>query len=186
MARLSCAGRTCILDSSPWVGELMNLVRKVVDAGTPILGVCYGHQIIARSYGGDPVVRISPTPEIGWVEVVQDAPNPLLEGLPKKFYSFQSHFEEVQKAPSGFVVTASTPRCPIQAYYIQGKPVFGVQFHPERNAAEGQQSIDSKKTARPPVARDCIFGDGKAESIFSEYVAKTIFSNFLRQRGHRK
>ncbi len=178
--------RTCILDSSPWVGELMGLVRKIIDAGTPILGVCYGHQIIARSFGGDPAVRISPTPEFGWVEIEQNAPNPILEGLPKKFYSFQSHFEEVQKAPPGFVVTATSPRCAIQAYYVDGKPVYGVQFHPERNATEGQLSIDSKKLTKPPVSKDCIFGDGKAGSVFSEHVAKTIFSNFLRQRGNGK
>lgn len=177
--------RTCILDSSPWVRELMRFVRRVDEAKIPMLGVCYGHQIIARSFGGDSCVRVSPTPEIGWVKIRRTGDNPVLEGLPSKFHSFQSHFEEVCKAPPGFVVTAGTERCPIQAYYVEGKPIFGVQFHPERNAEEGQKSIDSKKAAKPPLPRDCIFGDGEAKSVFSENVAHTIFRNFLGQRGKR-
>ncbi|MBI3543154.1 MAG: gamma-glutamyl-gamma-aminobutyrate hydrolase family protein [Deltaproteobacteria bacterium] len=175
--------RTCILDSDPWVKDLMAFVRRVVDGGTPMLGICYGHQIIARAHGGDGTVRISPTPEIGWVEIRQTAPNPVLEGLPKKFHTFQSHFEEVCKAPAGFVPTATTERCAIQAYYVEGKPVFGVQFHPERDAQEGEESIKKRRSATPPVPNDCIFNEGKAKSVYSENVARTIFNNFLRQRG---
>lgn len=174
--------KTCILDSSPWVHRLMDFVRKVVDSRTPLLGVCYGHQIISRAYGGDAAVRISPTPEIGWVEIEQTAPGPLLEGLPQRFHSFQSHFEEVLKAPPGFIPTATSPRCSIQSYYVEGKPVFGVQFHPERNLEEGQRSIEKRKKAVPPLPKDCIFNDREAKSVFSEDVANTIFGNFLRQR----
>jgi GMP synthase-like glutamine amidotransferase len=171
--------KTCILDSSPWVQELMTFVRRAVDVGTPLLGVCYGHQIIARAYGGDASVRISPTPEIGWVEIEQTAENPVLKSLPRKFHTFQSHFEEVLALPGQFVSTAISPRCAIQAYYIKNKPVFGVQFHPERNAEEGQLSINQRKKT---VARDCIFNDGKAMSVFTENVARTIFGNFLGQK----
>lgn len=175
--------KTCILDSSPWIQKLMAFTRQVAESGTPLLGICYGHQIIARTFGGDPVVRISPTPEIGWVEIEQTGQNPMLDGLPRRFHTFQSHFEEVLKAPPGFVVTARTSRCPIQAYYVEGRPVFGVQFHPERNAREGQDSIDKKKGK---VASDCIFNDGKAESVFNENVARTIFGNFLAQKASKK
>lgn len=179
---LISGSKTCILDSSPWVQSLMDYARRGIDAGIPTLGVCYGHQIIARAYGGDTVVRVSPTPEIGWVEIEQTALNPLLEGLPPKFYSFQAHFEEVRNMPPGFIATASTSRCPIQAYYVEGKPVYGVQFHPERDASEGQESIDKRKKQVPAVPKGCIFGDGQAKSLFSEHVARTIFGNFLKQR----
>lgn len=171
--------RTCILDTTPWIQDLMKFVLRAADLGIPMLGICYGHQIIAKAYGGDPCVRISPKPEIGWVEIEQTAANPMLEGLPKKFHSFQSHFEEVLTAPRGFITTASSARCAIQAYYVEGKPIFGVQFHPERNAEEGQKSIDKNKKT---VSKDCIFNDGKAESVFTENVARTIFRNFLAQK----
>ncbi|MEW6056837.1 MAG: type 1 glutamine amidotransferase [Bdellovibrionota bacterium] len=171
--------RTSILDSSVWVQELMQFVRTAADANVPLLGVCYGHQIIARAFGGDQMVRKSPMPEFGWVEIEQTSENPLLKDLPKKFHSFQSHEEEVQKVPDGFIPTASSARCPIQAYYIQGKPVFGVQFHPERNTEEGSRTIEMRKKVTP---RDCIFPDSKAKSLYSEHVANTIFRNFLSQR----
>lgn len=161
----------------------MDFVRRTADAGVPMFGVCYGHQIIARAYGGDSSVRISPTPEIGWIEIEQTAEHPLFNGISKKFYSFQSHFEEVLSLPKGFVATARSPRCEIQAYYVEGKPIFGVQFHPERNAEEGQKSIDQKKKT---TALDCIFNDGKAESLFSENIARNIFRNFLAQSRANK
>lgn len=168
--------KTSCLDLSPWTIELMEFVRQTVDAGVPLFGVCYGHQIIAKSYGGETVVRRSDSPEIGWVEIRQKKAHPLLESLPQKFYTFQSHFEEVARLPAGFVNTAESDRCAIQAYYMTGKPVYGVQFHPERNAQEGQQSIDKQKLATP---KDCIFKDGQAKSVFTENVARTIFRNFL-------
>lgn len=171
--------KTSCLDSSPWTQALMKFVRETIDAGVPTLGVCYGHQIIARAYGGESILRASTTPEIGWVEIRQTRPNPVLKGLPAKFHTFQSHFEEVSSLPAAFVNTAESDRCAIQAYFIEKKPVFGVQFHPERNAEEGQQSIDRQKKTTP---ESCIFGDGKAKSVFTENVARTIFRNFISQK----
>jgi GMP synthase (glutamine-hydrolysing) len=168
--------KTSVHDSSEWVKNLMDFIRRSVDQEIPTLGVCYGHQIIARTYGGDSVVRASPLPEVGWVEVRQTGKNAILAGLPKKFYSFQSHFEEVCTMPEAFVATAESDRCSVQAYFLKNKPVFGIQFHPERNAEEGQNSIDQKKKS---VSKDCIFKDGKAESVFTENVARTIFKNFF-------
>jgi GMP synthase (glutamine-hydrolysing) len=158
----------------------MDFTRQTIEAGIPTLGVCYGHQIIARALGGDPCVRKSPTPEFGWVEIEQTAENPILKGLPKRFHSFQAHFEEVCRLPKGFIATARSSRCETQAYRVEGKPVFGVQFHPERNAEEGQRSIDHRRVElSKETAGDCIFNDGKAKSVFSEDVARTIFGNFI-------
>lgn len=171
--------KTSCLDGSPWTQDLMKYVREAVDAGVPTLGVCYGHQIIAKTYGGESILRASPKPEIGWVEIRQTVPNPVLEGLPAKFHTFQSHFEEVTKLPAGFVTTAESDRCAIQAFFVEKKPLFGIQFHPERNAEEGQQSIDRQKKTTP---ESCIFGDGKAKSVFTENVARTIFRNFISQK----
>ena len=136
--------KTSTLDSSPWITQLMAFVSQAIESGIPTLGICYGHQIIAKIFGGQSVVRASRTPEIGWVEIRQTKPNPVLEGLPTRFYTFESHVEEVVHAPKGFVATAESERCAIQAYYAKGKPVFGVQFHPEKNAEEGQASIQRR------------------------------------------
>jgi GMP synthase (glutamine-hydrolysing) len=170
--------KTSCLDSSPWTLELIDFVQKTAEREIPLLGVSYGHQIIVKAFGGESAVRRSATPEIGWVEIKQERPHALLAGLPERFHTFQSHFEEVARLPSGFIATASSERCAIQAYYVQGRPIFGVQFHPERNAEEGQKSIDNQKKSAPG---DCIFFDGQAKSVFTENVARTIFRNFLIQ-----
>lgn len=174
--------KTSILDNGPWITELMEYVRRIERIGTPLLGICYGHQIVARALGGDQFVRRSNTPEFGWVEIAQEKPHPLLVDLPNRFYSFQAHFEEVHQLPRGFVSTAKSPRCAIQAYYADQKPIFGLQFHPERNAEEGEQSLERSKKSAP---KDCIFNDGKAESLFTENVARTIFKNFLATKSAR-
>lgn len=171
--------RTSCMDQSPWVLKLIELVHKIVEREIPLLGVCFGHQIIARSFGGDSAVRKSSTPEFGWVEVTQTNTNPILQGLPAKFYSFQSHFEEVASLPTNFILTASSNRCTIQSYYVKSKPIFGVQFHPERNASEGNASLLQRIDKVP---KECIFGHGKAKEFYNENVARTIFSNFLNQK----
>lgn len=155
----------------------MDLIRLAVERSIPLLGVCYGHQMIAKTYGGANVVRKSPAPEFGWVRINQTREHPLFEGLPRTFYSFQAHFEEIRTAPEGMVVTAESERCAIQAFYFEKKPLFGVQFHPERNADEGQRSLALRRKAVP---KDCIFGDGKAKSVFNENVARILFRNFTR------
>lgn len=169
--------KTSCLDSSDWVKILIEFVQNAVNYEIPLLGVCYGHQILARAFGGDNAVGKSKTPEIGWVKVTQTEKNPILEGLPKNFYTFQSHVEEVVELPIQFVSTASSDRCQIQAYYMKDKPAFGVQFHPERNAQEGQMTIDKRKKVVP---KDYIFGNRKANLLFTENIARTIFRNFLK------
>ena len=169
--------KTSCMDVSPWVEKLLVYIRDASDQGSAILGVCFGHQMVARAFGGIQAVRKSKMPEIGWIEVVADKKNPILEGLPQKFHSFQLHFDEVASLPSELVATARSERCAIQAYHHVKKPVFGIQFHPEKNAEEGQRSIDSK---RKEGHGDCIFNGHRANSLYSEYVANTIFTNFLR------
>lgn len=172
--------KTSCLDVGPWIEKLTRFIHAAVESGIPVFGICYGHQLIARIFGGDKSVRKAEKPEFGWVEIQQKRNHPLLEGLPERFHSFQSHYDEVCQAPKGFIVATSSERCAVQAYYLSDKPVFGVQFHPERNAEEGQSSIDGKKKAVPS---DCIFNDRKAKSVFDENVAITIFRNFLAQAG---
>ncbi len=172
--------KTSILDHQPWIQKVIDLVKDGEKRGLPMLGVCYGHQIIAKTFGGKPSVRKAPKPEFGWVNIEQTGENPLLESLPREFHSFQSHFEEVCSLPQGFVKTAESDRCEIQAYYVEGKPIFGIQFHPEKSGEEGECSIRFRHGKSPDV-RDCIFNAGKADSLFSENVANTIFRNFIRR-----
>ena len=108
--------RTSCLDDFPWVGKLEKLIREGVDLGTPVLGVCYGHQVLARAMGdGRKSVRRGSVPEFGWTEIRRTADSPLFTGLPQTFHSFSSHFEEVADLPKGFRKLAESRDCAIQA-----------------------------------------------------------------------
>lgn len=179
--------KTSCMDPSPWVEKQLELIRKTASVGVPMLGVCFGHQLIARAFGGPTKVHASPTPEIGWTEVELFANNPITQSLPQRFYTYSSHFEEVAELPPHFVPTARSNRCAIQAYYVEAKPIFGIQFHPEYKADEGEQRM--KLTAKKLQEEfrgnklkeklESFLNKGKGHALHSENVALTIFKNFL-------
>jgi GMP synthase (glutamine-hydrolysing) len=99
-------------------------------ADFPILGICAGHQFMARFYGGE--VKPSETPEFGKIEIsILKREIPLFQGIPKKSIVWESHNDEVSKLPKDFYLIAESDTCPIQAIEHKKKPLFGLQFHPE-------------------------------------------------------
>lgn len=98
-------------------------------ASFPVLGICAGHQFMARFFGGS--VGIAKKPEYGKVEIEIIEEDVLFKGLPKKMVVWESHNDEVTKLPEDFILLASSPNCKIQAMKHREKPFFGLQFHPE-------------------------------------------------------
>lgn len=164
---------TSAMDQSPWVHKLDELIRRAVALGKPMLGVCYGHQSIARTLGGLQTARLSAEPEYGWTKIEQLGSPQLFAGLPRFFHSFSSHREELVDLPSEFVTLAKSDRCAIQAFELRGKPVFGVQFHPEKSLEDCEKSILEKKKAKLPVL------PGSGKKLFDPKVRERIFSNFF-------
>ena len=174
--RLVMSGsKTSCLDHFPWVGRLEDLVRAFVKADKPVLGVCYGHQILSRALGGRDIVRKGSQPEFGWTRITQTLASPLLKGLPETFISFSSHYEEVSRLAPGFVKLAHSEACGIQAVQLQGKRVFGIQFHPEKNILEAEEVFQGRRKdpKSPPL-----MGDGLSEKLFDPKVGEQIFGNF--------
>ncbi|HKW43545.1 MAG TPA: gamma-glutamyl-gamma-aminobutyrate hydrolase family protein, partial [Thermoplasmata archaeon] len=95
----------------------------------PILGICAGHQYMAKHFGGD--AAPSKVPEFGKSVVDVQTPDVLFDGLPSRFEVWESHNDEVTLLPPKFVGLASSPNCNIQAMRHERKPLFGLQFHPE-------------------------------------------------------
>jgi GMP synthase (glutamine-hydrolysing) len=98
-----------------------------VDA--PILGICAGHQFMAKHLGGD--AAPAKVPEFGKSVVDVHQPDVLFEGLPNRFEVWESHNDEVTQLPPDFVALASSENCNIQAMRHRDRPLFGLQFHPE-------------------------------------------------------
>ena len=119
---------------APWLPELRDLVARTVDAGTPVLGVCLGGQVMTLACGG--VVDRAPMSEVGVYELdllPAAADDPVFAVLPDRVPVAQYHGDAMLTAPVGAVLLASTRDCPIQAYRL-GDRAWAVQFHPEVDA----------------------------------------------------
>ena len=101
----------------------------ILSLGIPVLGICYGCQLIAHTLGGR--VEHAANSEYGKREFSFIARSPLSEGIPEKSVCWMSHTDHVTCVPDGFEVLASTSSCPVTVYGSRAKKIYGVQFHPE-------------------------------------------------------
>lgn len=100
----------------------------VYELGVPILGICYGMQLMARDFGGD--VRGASDREYGLARIEAE-PSALFSGTPERQSVWMSHGDLVAAAPPGFVTTARTASAPVSAMEDVSRRFYGVQFHPE-------------------------------------------------------
>ncbi len=101
------------------------------DSGVPVLGICYGSQLLAQALGGE--VRRTGAGEYGRTPLTAEpgVRSALLADLPSEQEVWMSHADAIVSAPDGFTVTASTPAAPVAALEDPSRGLFGVQFHPE-------------------------------------------------------
>lgn len=171
--------KTGALDEAPWIDELDDFVREAVHRSKPILGVCYGHQSLARALGSRKHVRNAQHGEFGWGKIELTSTgliSPLMRNMPPAFHTFQWHNDEVCELVEGMQLLASSEICPIQAFQLEGKPIFGVQFHPERGLAGAERSLARKHRDNPnaPFVNDML-----GKKLFDAKVGETLFRNFL-------
>ena len=120
--------------------ELGHVGRWIDRATVPILGICVGHQFLARHFGGS--VGHSGSPEFGRVTITVDEPDhPMFAGLPSSFTAWESHNDQVTRLPPEFRPIAHSSTCRVQAMVHPTKPIVGVQFHPEVEHTEGGREI---------------------------------------------
>ena len=103
--------------------------RAVLELGIPVLGICYGCQLIAYTLGGK--VEHAAQSEYGKREFSFVKGSRISEGIPQTSVCWMSHTDHVTGVPDGFEVLASTPACPVTVYGSEEKKIYGVQFHPE-------------------------------------------------------
>ena len=115
--------------SSVTKDNFYSLPAKIKKADTPLLGICLGHQLVAQSLGG--AVVKGKSAEYGVSKIDVDREGTILEGMPKSFNAWVSHFDEVVKMPPGFTQLAHSDTCGIEAMENPEKKIFSVQFHPE-------------------------------------------------------
>jgi GMP synthase (glutamine-hydrolysing) len=118
------------------------LDAKILELGIPILGICYGFQILAQSLGG----RVDRTGlrEYGATSLEIKDGGVLLDNQPNLQVCWMSHGDQVMQAPQGFEVLASTKTTPVAAFESKQKKIFGVQWHPEvKHSEQGQKVLQN-------------------------------------------
>ncbi|MDE0231752.1 MAG: glutamine-hydrolyzing GMP synthase [bacterium] len=115
--------------ASVYSPDAVSIDPGLLDLGVPVLGICYGHQLIAELLGG----RVAATGggEFGNTAMEVEGPSVLLEDFPEVSEVWMSHRDAVEKAPDGFTVTARTPGASVAAMEDRDRGFYGVQFHPE-------------------------------------------------------
>ena len=116
-----------------------SLDPRIYELGIPILGICYGCQLVAQQLGG--TVARGDKGEYGRTRVNRIGDSALLDALPESFDVWMSHFDAVSEVPPGFRVAASTADAPMAVLENAKRRIYGVQYHPEVMHTEHGQSV---------------------------------------------
>lgn len=116
--------------------------KEIFDLGIPILGICYGSQLIAHLLGGH--VATAPVSEYGHTEVSVDTGDILFSGVSEKTVCWMSHTDYIAEIPQGFCITAHTEVCPVAAMACPERKIYATQFHPEvMHTSEGMKMLEN-------------------------------------------
>ena len=137
--------------------------KAIFELGVPVLGICYGSQLIAYSLGGH--VDTAPVSEYGKTEI-EVKESKLFKDVNKKTVCWMSHTDYVDKVPDGFTVTATSNACPVAAYENAEKKIYAVQFHPEVN-----HTVEGQKMLRNFLFEVC---GCKGDWVMSDFAKKSI------------
>jgi GMP synthase (glutamine-hydrolysing) len=114
--------------------------KAIFEIGVPILGICYGSQLMAHKLGGK--VTTAPVSEYGKTEVDVDTSSLLFQNVSSTTVTWMSHTDYISAAPEGFKITGHTGNCPVAAMENAEKKLYAVQFHPEvMHSVEGQKML---------------------------------------------
>ncbi|HWH96750.1 MAG TPA: glutamine-hydrolyzing GMP synthase, partial [Pseudolysinimonas sp.] len=137
----------------------------ILELGVPVMGICYGFQIMAQQLGGE----VAPTGgrEYGSTQVrLTGEPGVFLEGQPDEQTAWMSHGDSVVRAPEGFDVLASSDVTPVAAFASDARRLYGVQWHPEvKHSAHGQAVLENFLHKAAGIAGDWNSGNVIAEQV---------------------
>ncbi|MCO8193530.1 glutamine-hydrolyzing GMP synthase [Anaerofustis sp. NSJ-163] len=115
--------------NSVYKEDSASYTKEIFDLNIPILGICYGSQLMAHKLDGE--VATAPVSEYGHTNVKLDTSSLLFEGIDEENVCWMSHTDYIKKQPEGFKITGHTPVCPVAAMENKERNLYAVQFHPE-------------------------------------------------------
>lgn len=129
------AGGYSVTGEHPFSPYLREVFLRLIEEDRPVFGSCWGHQFMALAAGGE-VIGDRERSEVGSFEITlgeQGSKDPLFENFPSSFFVQLGHNDRVSRLPEGWVELAASERCPNQVIRLEGRPVYGTQFHSELN-----------------------------------------------------
>ena len=113
----------------------------ILSAGIPVLGICYGCQLMAWMGGGE-ICSAGSISEYGKV-TLHTQKSVLFDGVPEDSICWMSHTDYIKTPPEGFGITATTDNCPCAAMCDDERRLYGVQFHPEKSSQAGEKLLSN-------------------------------------------
>lgn len=176
------AGEYSAMEDHPWMPALFDVLYAAYDLKLPTFGSCWGHQVIARAFGGE-VIHDSERAEIGCGTVLlTDAGqvDPLLCDFPPRFRVNMGHHDRVVRLPEGAVELAFSESQPNQAFRMGARPMYGTQFHSELDARRERERLVAYRAYYDEVAADSAF-DAVIQSLSETTEADHLLYDFLRK-----
>lgn len=128
--------------NSVYASDAARYDKEILQLGIPVLGICYGAQLMAYLMGGR--VETAPVSEYGRTEVAVEGDSALFKGISANTVCWMSHTDYISEVPRGAEITAHTPVCPIAAFEIAREKLYAVQFHPEvMHTVEGTRLLSN-------------------------------------------
>lgn len=159
-----------------WYENATQFVQFAIDHCIPVLGVCFGHQFLARMLAGAGAVQKARVPGVGWQITTVTHTDPLLGAEAQRFSAFHLHFDEVVELPADAVVLAHTSLTEIAAFALTDHPVWGIQAHPEITPNEGKSLLEKMRRRVPRGKKEYLERALGSEPNDSGHIDKIIQS----------
>ncbi|GIG68420.1 type 1 glutamine amidotransferase [Phytomonospora endophytica] len=171
---------------APWLAATRAIVRRALDEGTPMLGICLGGQLLAHVAGGVVEADVG-APETGSVPIrvrAEAEDDRLFGGLPPVVTAIEHHIDAVTRLPEGAAWLAETDICPFQAFRV-GEVAWGTQFHPEV-APDSLLSWDAEKLRAQGLDKAAVYEAAVADEPLATPVWRSVvgrFAEVVRERA---
>lgn len=159
-----------------WSLKLEKYIKNIYQKNIPLLGICYGHQLIAKALGGKSNFN-KKGKEIGSVKIkklFQSKNDPILKNIPMKFYAHETHYQSAIKLPRSAIVLAKNTHEKHQAVRYS-KTIWGVQFHPEFDEDIMKEYIVKQKESLDRLGFDM---DKLLDGVRDCYISSRVLNNF--------
>lgn len=164
-----------VTDRAEWSERSADWLREAAHAGMPLLGICYGHQLLAHALGGE-VADHPAGREMGTIDLAlhdSAAHDPLFAGLPAAFPAQATHLQTVLRPPDGATVLARSEHDACHAFRW-GERAWGLQFHPEFSATHMRGYVQAR--------RDALLREGRCPNTVAREVSATPHARRVLRR----